>query len=409
MSSTVPQLSICVPSRNRQAYFQQTIMALTASLRTDVEFVFVDNSDDPTIMDVFMAERLSDPRIRYVPSGTTTRSMLDNWQAAMAAATGRWVSFIGDDDYADPDIAGLIARIEAARPGVEAIDWSKLFYTWPDGDSPPTAQFVALDDKIRDVPRQLLYERAFEWRDAKQVLMSGFSIYHGAVSRPLIDRITARYGGRFFEFPVVDYESIFKTIMNARAFVQVSRPLSVLGVSPLSNSAGLKNLREQERKQEAFDRELDTPVDQMACFADYPFKSRFGIVACIGMVHHWFAGRHGSRFSGFEVNFARSCEAQCNAITDRDDFDLVTARYRAAFATWRGGRFLKHFRPVFTPARAMIPFAGVAEDKLYVTADARYAPTCVDYYRLVSAALVRIDDLDAGDKVAAPAAERRRA
>ena len=50
-----PALSVCVPSRNRQHTFQQTIRDLLASPRRDVEFVFADNSDDPTIADDFMA------------------------------------------------------------------------------------------------------------------------------------------------------------------------------------------------------------------------------------------------------------------------------------------------------------------------------------------------------------------
>lgn len=408
MLSDVPILSICVPSRNRQSYFQQTIVALTASLRADVEFIFVDNSDDPSIMDAFIKPYLADPRVRYVPSGDIARSMLDNWQTAMEATTGRWVTFIGDDDYADPEIAGMIARIEAARPGVEAIDWSKLFYTWPDGDTPPSGHFIILDDKIRDVPRELLADRAFRWKDAKQILMCGFSIYHGAASRVLIDRITARYGGRFFEFPVVDYESVFKIIMNGKRFVQISRPLSVLGVSPLSNSAALKDLKEQERKQELFDKELDKPVDQMACFADFPFKSRFGIAASIGMVHHWFAKRHGTQFSGFEENFAHSCEGQCCGITNREDYDIVVARYRGAFGKWRGGRYLKHFRPSFSPEKKVIPFSGVDDGKLYVAADSEFAPTCLAYYQLVSSALANLADLVI-DADASALPERKRA
>lgn len=405
MQPNAPLLSICVPSRNRQHYFRETIRALTASLRMDVEFVLVDNSDDPAVMDTFIAPYLSDPRIRYVPSDPeTVRSMLDNWQMAIETATGRWVTIIGDDDYADPEIAGVISRIERSKPGVEAIDWSKLFYTWPDGDAPPAGQFVTLDDKIREVPREFLAERAFKWRDAKQTLMSGFSIYHGAASRTLIDRIVKRYDGRFFEFPVVDYESIFKIVMNGQRFVQISRPLSVLGVSPLSNSAALKDLKEQERMQELFDKESDKPIDQMTCFADYPFRSRFGIAACIGMVHHWFSGRHGTRFKDFEENFVRACEAQCNAITQRDDYDIVTARYRSALAKWRGGKFLRHFRPAFKPAKVVIPFSGVAEDRLYVSVDRELAPTCFAYYALISAALKPVHEL-AAEAVALPVAD----
>ena len=402
-------LSICVPSRNRQFYFQHTIRALTASSRADVEFVFVDNSDDPTIMDAFMEPYLADPRVRYVRTGTRIRSMLDNWQAAMEAASGRWVTFIGDDDHADPDIAGVILKIEAVQPEVEAIDWAKLFYTWPSGAASAIGQAVPLGTEIHTVPRDILTERAFRWKDATHVIVSGFSIYHGAVSRTLIDRIIARYDGRFFEFPVVDYESVFKIIMNGRSFAHCSRPLSVLGVCPLSNSAALKDLKDQEKKQEQFDAELDKPVDQLPCFADYPFKSRFGVIACIGMAHHWFADRHGVSFSGYEENYTRACEAQCNGIQKREDYDLTVARYRAAFAKWKRGKYLRFFRPKFAAPVETIRFSGVYKDQLWISAGNEASSTCAGYYNLASAALMPVEELvaDMGKYVVAD--QRKRA
>jgi len=395
MQANKPVLSICVPSRNRQFYFQATIKALTGSVRSDVEFVFVDNSDDPWIMDSFIAPYLADPRIRYVRTGETIRSMLDNWQTAMNETTGRWVTFIGDDDHADPDIAGVILKIEAAKPDVEAIDWAKLFYSWPDGEAAATGQGVPLGTEIHDVPHSLLKDRAFRWKDATHVIVSGFSIYHGAVSRPLIERISARYDGRFFEFPVVDYESVFKIIMNGRNFAHCSRPLSVLGVCPLSNSAALKDLKDQEKKQDEFDRELDKPVDQLPCFTDFPFKSRFGVIACIGMAHHWFADRQGVTFSGYEENFVRACQAQCNGIPKREDYDLTTARYRAAFAKWKRGKFQKLFRPHYSEPVNTIAFSGVHKNQLYVSADNEPSRTCAGYYDLVSAALTPVNELEA--------------
>jgi hypothetical protein len=408
MQATTPVLSICVPSRNRQTYFQATIKALAASPRPDVEFVFVDNSDDPSVMNDFIAPYLADARIRYVRTGETIRSMLDNWQTAMEASTGRWVTFIGDDDHADPEIAGVIMKIEAAKPDVEAIDWAKLFYSWPDGEMPATGQGVPLDTEIHDVPRQLLTDRAFRWQSATHVIISGFSIYHGAVSRQLIDRIAARYGGRFFEFPVVDYEAVFKVIMNGSSFVHCSRPLSVLGVCPLSNSAALKDLKDQEKKQDEFDRELDKPVDQLPCFEDYPFKSRFGVIACIGMTHRWFEDRHGITFSGFEENFARACEAQCNSIPKREDYDLTTARYRTAFAKWKGGKYQKLFSPRYTEPTSTIAFSGVHKNQLYVSADNEPSRTCAGYYDLVSAALTPVAELEASIGKYAITSEKQR-
>ncbi len=62
-----PRLSICVPSRNRQTWFAQTINALLENPRDDLEFVFADNSDDATIMaDVIKAHR-DDPRVVFLP------------------------------------------------------------------------------------------------------------------------------------------------------------------------------------------------------------------------------------------------------------------------------------------------------------------------------------------------------
>ena len=62
------RLSICVPSRNRQYYFQKTIEGLLRSKRDDIEFVFVDNSDDPSVMNDYMRAHAGDPRIVYLPS-----------------------------------------------------------------------------------------------------------------------------------------------------------------------------------------------------------------------------------------------------------------------------------------------------------------------------------------------------
>ena len=98
----MPKLSICVPSRNRQYYFQHTIAALLESPRTDVEFVFADNSDDPSIMNNYMAS-ISDARVTFLPSSDAALSMVDNWERMVAASTGEWVTVVGDDDYADPE------------------------------------------------------------------------------------------------------------------------------------------------------------------------------------------------------------------------------------------------------------------------------------------------------------------
>ncbi|CAN7161073.1 glycosyltransferase family 2 protein [Rhizobium sp. LjRoot254] len=390
----VPTLSICVPSRNRQVYFQATIRALTASLRSDIELVFVDNSDDASVMDAFIQPYLADPRVKYVPSGATVRPMVDNWEVALQATTGRWISVIGDDDHIDPDVAGLLTRIEAEMPDVEALDWARLFFTWPYPGKPPYSNVVQLLTEIHEVPKDQLKERAFRWDHAREVLGCGFGIYHGAVSRVLMERIKSlSKTNRYFEHPIVDYDNIYKLIMHGKRFVHCRRPLSVMGACPLSNTAAVNDLKDAKKKLEAFHREHKNPIDDWECYRDFPFRAHHGVTACIGMTQHWFAKEYGYDFAGFEKNFARSCAIQCEGYPTREEFEVSSAAYREVFAKWQGGRFAKYFRPVWKDREAPQAFGGMLEGKLYLSDAYETAATPAEYYDMVGGILLPVENL----------------
>jgi glycosyltransferase involved in cell wall biosynthesis len=106
------QLSICLPTRNRQAYCIKTIEALAESGGDDFEVIVSDNSDDPGPLGDYFAQQFSDPRFRLIPPGPSVLSMVDNWERVVGQAEGRWISVIGDDDYIDPRLAGMIRRYE---------------------------------------------------------------------------------------------------------------------------------------------------------------------------------------------------------------------------------------------------------------------------------------------------------
>jgi glycosyltransferase involved in cell wall biosynthesis len=390
----LPTLSICVPSRNRQPWLQETVRALTASLRTDIELVFVDNSDDPAVMNAFIAPYLADPRVKYVPTGAEVRPMVDNWEVAFEATTGRWIVFIGDDDHVDPDLAGLIVRIEEKMPDVEALDWARLHFTWPYPGKPPHSNPVSLLTEMHEVPKTQLMERAFRWDHAREVLGCGFGIYHGAVSRKLMERIKVlSKTGRWFEHPVVDYDNIFKVIMHGRRFVHIRRPLSVMGVCPASNSAAVGKPEEMSERVDTFEKELKHPMDDMACYRTFPFRAKHGIASTIAMVHHWFAVEYGFDFAGYERNFARSCAIQCEKHVDRAQFDKTVSDYRAIFATWKGGKFRRAFAPEFKVRTETTHFSGWGNDMLFVSDAGLPCGTPADYYRFASGLIEKVEDL----------------
>jgi glycosyltransferase involved in cell wall biosynthesis len=386
-----PLLSICVPSRNRQDTFRQTILDLVASPRPDVEFVFADNSDEPAIMDGFIAT-LDDPRIRYLPSPAETLPMQDNWERTIEATSGDWIIFIGDDDYLDPDTAGVIAEILARAPDTEAITWNKPGFKWP--SYRPFAgnfSFSLLNDVTRS-DRSHLIRRMLLWERASYVPSMPYTIYHGAVSRPAMQRMKHLYGGRYFEHPTVDYDCGNRLLLSAKSFVFVNRPLSILGATEKSNSSAVGRFAKALENYGNFVREKGNRFEAEGAMADFPFKSNLGVASSILSGQHWFKTTYGVVLDGWQENFVRALARDCSRAIDRQEFDLHTELCRRAVAAFEGGRHLDAFKPKFSGGQASV-YTGMNEDKLYVSEDIGGCRTPAELYRLLQSILEPMSDL----------------
>ncbi|MBN9029111.1 MAG: hypothetical protein BGO05_27800 [Rhizobiales bacterium 63-7] len=343
-----PLLSICVPSRNRQKYFKKTIEALVASMIDDVEFVFADNSDDPTIMDGFVADILrKDRRVVYLPSEKTVLSMVDNWERAVEATTGDWVVVIGDDDYVDPSLATFLQSITKVEPDLEALGWMTMHYRWPHEGGEKSYVYVTLEDHVVKVSKADCFRRMFDWHEATHVPTSGFSIYHSAISRVLLERIRKTYSGRYFEHPVVDYDNAFKVICSGRNFAVSVRPFSIMGSCPDSNSFSLGKIELYKKRIREFIGEAGRDFENDTDVRDFPFKSILGTPATIIQAQNWFKKKYKLKHEGWEKNFVQACMHDVSQYHDLEAFTLACEGYRTALRTWKNGRYLKDFTPTF--------------------------------------------------------------
>ena len=345
-------LSICIPSRNRQIWFKQTIDALRLSPRTDIQLVLADNSDDPSIMNDFMRDLEGDPRIVYLPSTGETLSMIDNWVRTAAAATGDYMVFIGDDDYVDPEVAAFMHRVLQYNPDIDAFGWRLVGYTWPHPERGQLSVHVPFDDSVVKVEQSELFKRMFGWHDCHHVPTSGFSVYHNAISRKLMERIKAIYGGRYFEHPVVDYDSAFKVICHGTRFVATARPFGVMGSCPASNSFGVGKFKDMREKMALFAAEARHDFARDPQFREFPFTLEIGTTAAVGIAQHWFKKKYNLTYENWGENFAQACANDCANYRDRESFEAAAEGYRTALSLWEGGRYLSFFNPVFDEQRA---------------------------------------------------------
>lgn len=395
-----PLLSICVPSRNRQRYFQETIRSLVASLRTDVEFVFSDNSDDPTVMDRFMADVTGDPRVVFLRPESQPLSMRDNWERTVAAASGDWICVIGDDDYADPEMADLIERVLAINPEMDVLAWSRPVYYWPQPRPYPDAVVVELETTVREMSRTHLWARTFYWENANTgVPDSPYTIYHCAVSSALLQKMKARFGGRYFEYPAVDLECALKLLMLGRTFVYSDRPFSVAGICAESNGATSGSLRQIRESQVRFNTDLGHDMERDIDRGEFPFPAWLGNSVVVGQAQHWFRKAYGIEVEGWERNFVRACAISLRNLAERDCYDEAVAEFRDCLSRWKEGRFLADFDPVpYEERRKVIPYLGRVHtpinQRFFVAENIGDSATPAEFFRIVAQMIAPVKDLD---------------
>jgi len=395
-------LTICVPTRNRQRYCIETIRALARSDARNFDVIVADNSDDASVLADFFANDFHDERFRLLPPGDRVYSMVDNWERTMPEVTGRWVSFIGDDDYLDPRAADLIARYEKTYPDVEAVGWGRMAFNWPDNRPDETIASIPAGSTTYVSDQSKLQDVLYRWSERKSKPASGYGVYHGAVKRSLMERIKARFGGRYFEHPNVDYDSACKVTLEGKRLVSCQRPFSVLGACGASNSAGLQSAMTMTERTKTFNQENEHNVP-VAC-PGFPFPLSGGTMSvCVSVAHmtYWFCTTYGVDLTGFGENFAASAMEECAAAWDEEHYAFKVAAFKEAFAEWEGGRWAAGFAPgPYNPERvAFRRMSGVFNNVIYLQERKLKAQTPYEFYRFGEHAVLPVKHVMSGRKV----------
>lgn len=199
MSGNKVLLSIVVPTRDRTEYAANLIRSLHESASPDFELVVRENSSRPELGELIAA--LRDVRIRYDYSAEDL-NMHQNFDQAIALATGAYVCALGDDDGILIDRAlDVLARARA--DGVEAVLTQTLIYNWPGlrhrfwgdvGGTMAGEMFRETSGRVLDPAKER--DRVFE-----SGVTAGLGllprVYQGFVSRRSLDALRERCGTCF--------------------------------------------------------------------------------------------------------------------------------------------------------------------------------------------------------------------
>jgi glycosyltransferase involved in cell wall biosynthesis len=112
------KVTIAIPTYNRAAYFRIALDSALAQTYSNLEIVVSNNACTDDTAGVLAS--IDDPRMRAVMQPSTV-GMMENWNACLNAASGKYFLLLSDDDILEPTaIAEMVDALEdSARRGNE--------------------------------------------------------------------------------------------------------------------------------------------------------------------------------------------------------------------------------------------------------------------------------------------------
>jgi glycosyltransferase involved in cell wall biosynthesis len=243
---TSPKISVVIPTKYAGKSIYATIDTVLSQSYHNYELIISDASYSSELAKVITNK--NNFRIRYV-NPQKNLSFSDDWNSALEASTGDYVTFIGDDDALLPTALEFFVTA-LLKTKISAFVWNKINYNWPNhllpnqrnimvGESSPILYTVSAAKALRLASK-------FRLGYAKLPC-----IYNSIVSRQIIENIRELSpGNRFFSGVIPDVYSSVAIAASIDKYIYAMFPLSVNGAAKYSSGVkqGLPNLSEDLKK-----------------------------------------------------------------------------------------------------------------------------------------------------------------
>lgn len=237
----MPLLSVIIPTHNRAKYAIPTIRSVLAA-SIEIEVVVSDTSE----IDMIASEFAGCPDLHRLVFVNPSRpaSVVENFNAALAAASGDYLVFIGDDDFVSAQIIEVAEW--AKQQQVDAIKFSMpVQYYWPD------FEHYRMGNTYGGTLHIAPFTGSIVPHDAKKALRAAIDnlgggvlemprAYAGMISRSLAEKICTRYKALFGGVSPDIYSSALISKESERC-VKIDFPVIVPGGSGASTAGQSAN------------------------------------------------------------------------------------------------------------------------------------------------------------------------
>lgn len=232
-------LSIIIPTKNRYSCLFPVIEAITKYVqRQDMEIVIQDNSDDNSLAIEYF-DKINDDRCRYFYVKESI-SISDNTLLALKNVSGKYVTFIGDDDLVSPYIMNVVDRMNILN--IEALTFNCGYYWWNTVDFEKENYYKRkkafwIPDNISSdfIEKQSLPEMHKLLNNGGTGIFELPRFYHGIVTKDVLDRIYRQVGTYLIgSCPDISFATSIAFVVDK--YYYINYPVTIYGAS--KNSGG---------------------------------------------------------------------------------------------------------------------------------------------------------------------------
>jgi len=228
------KFSVLLPTRNGGPFLANCIRSVLNQDYSDLEIVISDNANTDSTPAV-IASFAADPRVKILRL-EQTMPVTDNWNNALAAASGDYLLMLGDDDLVLPGYFSRMERVLENYGQPECVLYNAYTYVAPDSVGAHSHSYYR--ERHFGLGPDFAGEGALSPERRRAIVLDMFR-FRARIPLNIQMMLVARRAvpgvrGGLFQPPFPDHCAINSLLLTAAAWVYVPKRLVVVGVSPKS-------------------------------------------------------------------------------------------------------------------------------------------------------------------------------
>ncbi|MBO9585949.1 MAG: glycosyltransferase family 2 protein [Flavobacterium sp.] len=234
-------LSIIIPTKNRYSTLLPVLDSIVDNLSNDYDYEIVvqDNSDDNEVCINYLLHK-NDSRIKYFYNKESI-PIADNTELAITNTNGKYLIFIGDDDFICPDILEIVNILD--KRSISCLIYSPGSYWWESVIFKKENYYhKSANLWLPKMPNKLEFIKMNPIFELDKTLSKGAMaydmlprFYHGIVLRSELEKLKSKIG-RYIVGSCPDIDFAMSLAINIDEYYYVNYPVSIFGAS--KNSGG---------------------------------------------------------------------------------------------------------------------------------------------------------------------------